>query len=126
PGHHVKAKSIAAYSPSALSLAYLQAGLSAEPTSLDHLDTLADHSLKLARWQEGLSFAERMERLSSDATSLQRALAMELVAAEQLLYGLDATDPDWPQQIGRFENLLNAARHYTWTVPEMRSLASKA
>src|SRR5690606_39018784 len=93
PERHMKAKSIGAHSPSALSLAYLEAGLDREPESVDHLDVLAEHNLKLARWQEAIGFADRMESIGNDIASLQRALLMELAAAEQLFYALDHQDP---------------------------------
>src|SRR5690606_2926199 len=72
PEGDMKAKSLAVHAPSPLSLAYLEAGLHAQPDSVDYLDALADQNLKLGRWEQALSLAERMEALSQDDYDRQR------------------------------------------------------
>jgi polysaccharide biosynthesis protein PelB len=109
----------------ALTVAYLEAWLRADPNNADVIEHLTREYLSEHRFGD----AERLvsiQRASPDADVRRRALLVDIDIAERRLYTLADADRGRARQIEQLDGLLNTAAHMAWSPEQLQMLAVKA
>ncbi|WP_043638940.1 tetratricopeptide repeat protein [Chromobacterium haemolyticum] len=125
PRGGVRAYDLMSRPPSELSVAYLEAWLRVRPDEPSYLELLASQHLRLGRWEAAMSAANNLARVGS-GEERQRALLLQVDAAEQMAYAVSPQDKRREMYMASYRVLLQRTLRYEWDAQVMTRLATQA
>lgn len=109
----------------ALTVAYLEAWLRADPNNADVVYHLTREYLSEQRFDDAESLVAR-QRTSPDADVRQHALLLDIDIAERRVYALPDGDMQRAHRIEQLDQLLSDAANRAWSPEQLQMLAIKA
>nr|WP_199066577.1 tetratricopeptide repeat protein [Chromobacterium sp. ASV5] len=125
PRGGVRAYDLMSRPPSELSVAYLEAWLRVRPDEPSYLELLASQHLRLGRWEAAMRAANKLARVGS-GEERQRALLLQVDAAEQMAYAVSPQDKRRETYMASYRELLQRTLGYQWDARTMTRLAAQA
>ena len=112
-------------SPSALSIAYLEAWLRVQPDNTEILSVLATQYVRLDRNEDARRIAARMEAIPSEPMR-RAAQLLRLTVDTRETFALPADDPSREAALARLRTQLTNAAAQSWSNADLQMLAEAA